>query len=459
MQAFFDLNRPILLFVYGQAFFVMGLAIFLQSRRHSRLSLARALRWLAAFGILHALHEWGLVFIPIQAAYLPVPYEALLQTIQVLLLALSFTCLLVFGVTAIDPCGKRCWTAAAVPVAAWLLVFWLSLYPAPTLHSWHQLTAAWARYLLGFPAGMVAAFGLRHQARARIAPLGVGSVYRSLRAAGLTLAVYAVLGGLVVSPASFFPANVLNTGIVETLIGVPVEVFRSLAGLVLAVSIIRALELFEIELDRRIESMEVERIRTVERDRIGQEIHDGAMQGVYSANLILESMQRYAEETPVLAARLEQARRVLENVITDLRRYMVSLRAQLPERTLEAELQRLAMDPRFASLADVSVHVDASPDLSPEQTAHLLAVAQQALANAVRHAQARQIKLELREEPTGLLMRIIDDGRGFDQAHIRPGFGLRAMRDHARLLDARLSIHSQPGKGTVVEVVAKKEER
>jgi uncharacterized membrane protein YeiB len=49
----------LVIFVYGLTFFIMGLAIFLQSRRHSRLRLARDLHWLAAFGILHGVHEWG----------------------------------------------------------------------------------------------------------------------------------------------------------------------------------------------------------------------------------------------------------------------------------------------------------------------------------------------------------------------------------------------------------------
>jgi uncharacterized membrane protein YeiB len=59
-------NRPLILFVYGQVFFVLGLAIVLQSRRRSRLSLARNLPWLAGFGILHGLNEWGDLFLPIQ---------------------------------------------------------------------------------------------------------------------------------------------------------------------------------------------------------------------------------------------------------------------------------------------------------------------------------------------------------------------------------------------------------
>ena len=57
LHQLFVINRPLLLFVYGQTFFVLGLAIFLQSRKHSRLRLARDLRWLASFGVLHGIYE------------------------------------------------------------------------------------------------------------------------------------------------------------------------------------------------------------------------------------------------------------------------------------------------------------------------------------------------------------------------------------------------------------------
>ena len=67
----FETNRVIVLTVYGQVFFVLGLAIALQSLKRSTLALARPLPWLAAFGIVHGFHEWGYLFIPIQSGYLP----------------------------------------------------------------------------------------------------------------------------------------------------------------------------------------------------------------------------------------------------------------------------------------------------------------------------------------------------------------------------------------------------
>ena len=66
---FFRLNQSIIYFMYGLVFFILGFAIILQTRQSSRLDLARSLRWLAAFGIAHAFHEWGDLFIPIQAQF------------------------------------------------------------------------------------------------------------------------------------------------------------------------------------------------------------------------------------------------------------------------------------------------------------------------------------------------------------------------------------------------------
>lgn len=103
LHDWFVANRPIIFFIYGQAFFVMGIAIVLQSRRYSRLDLARSLPWLAAFGIMHGFNEWGDLFVPIQSAFLPDPFIHFLRAGQSILLAASFACLLQFGVELLRP--------------------------------------------------------------------------------------------------------------------------------------------------------------------------------------------------------------------------------------------------------------------------------------------------------------------------------------------------------------------
>lgn len=124
LRGWFAANRPLIFFVYGQVFFVMGLAIALQSRRYSRLDLARDLRWLAGFGIAHGLHEWGDLFIPIQAAFLPPAFVHTLRSAQNILLAVSYLCLLQFGVELLRPRPQGPGWARLAPAA--LFFVWLA---------------------------------------------------------------------------------------------------------------------------------------------------------------------------------------------------------------------------------------------------------------------------------------------------------------------------------------------
>src|SRR6185369_17026677 len=98
LRELFETNRIIVLTVYGQVFFVLGLAVALQSLKRSTLALARPLPWLAAFGIVHGFHEWGYLFIPIQSGYLPLEATEALLVLQLIMKGASFALLLQFGV-------------------------------------------------------------------------------------------------------------------------------------------------------------------------------------------------------------------------------------------------------------------------------------------------------------------------------------------------------------------------
>jgi signal transduction histidine kinase len=335
---------------------------------------------------------------------------------------------------------------------AWVALTAIAYFRLQGLEGWHCNSTIWARYLIGLPGAVLTALGLRTQAQNEVILSSGRRIYGMLQVAGFSMLAYALVGGLLGPPASFFPSNVLNQTIIESTTGVPIEVFRSLTGLFFAASMIRALEVFDIEVDRLIETMEVETIRAAERERIGQEIHDGAMQGIYSISLILESVQKRTDGDSVLIDRLKQARQVLEMVISDLRRYMLSLRAHPPEGTLVEELERLIALPRFSSLVDVRLEVRDEPKVTPKQAEHLLSLTQEALSNVVRHAEASQVTIGLRRVNRHFVLEIGDDGRGFDQTQVTPGFGLQAMRDNVCMLSADLRIDTAPGNGTTLIV-------
>ena len=115
-------NWIILYAVYGQVFFVMGLVTWLNSRRKSRLELAQALPWLAAFGLTHGLNEWGYIFVPIQAQYLPPAVVDVLIVGHLLLLVLSFFFLFQFGVKLLLPAIHGSKLAALWPCGSHHLV-------------------------------------------------------------------------------------------------------------------------------------------------------------------------------------------------------------------------------------------------------------------------------------------------------------------------------------------------
>ncbi len=454
LRTFFSLNREIIYFGYGLVFFILGLAIALQSRNSSRLDLARSLNWLAAFGFMHGLNEWGDLFIPIQAKYLSPELIHSLNNFHLLLLAGSFACLFEFGVTLLKPLGRMRWLYG---FSGGLLAIWffIAFYPVPALFTQENAALnvgnALARYMIGFPAAILSAYALRQHTHKRIAPLNVPHIIKTLRFAGLMLAGYAFLGGLIPPPVPFFPGNILNDLTFERTLGIPVPVFRSIVGLGLAVAIIRALEVFNLETARLIDAMQQKQLLLTERDRLGRELHDGAIQKVYTAGLLVESAQKLADqENPQLATRLEKAETVLNDAIRDLRRNLGELRdtSDVDEPFPEA-LRNLIEDPRFRSLVDLTVDINlpAEEDLSPVRTGHVLSIVNEALSNIVRHSKASRAKVTARSMDGKLQVVIEDNGVGMPSKE-SAGYGLRNMRDRARLLGGQITFNNLNGKGT-----------
>lgn len=459
LQEFFILNRSLVFFVYGLVFFVLGLAITLQSRRHSRLTLARHLHWLALFGYIHSLHEWGDVFIPIQAAYLLPPFINLLKSIQLGLLSLSFACLFQFGLDLLRPMPRRWawlrWLPAGV-LLLWSLaaLVWLIAEPI-SLADWYLLGNIWTRYLIGFPGAALAAYGLRRQATQLIAPFREPQILRTLYLAGLALAGYAVIGGLIVPPGPYFPANWLNTALLENWLSIPIPVFRSLLGLILTVAIIRILEIFDLEIDRRLSSMEEAHILAAEREHLGRDLHDHTLQAVYAAGLMLNAARRAPclTEDNTAADNLAQAALTLDHAVVSIRQHIAELRAQPNSLNLTEGVTQLLQDSALSSMVQVELNLDLPEDrrLTTRQVRHLLAIIGEALSNVARHAQAHHLQLSVETYEETLSLRITDDGHGIPSDFVA-GYGLRNMHERARLLEGELSIVSQPDRGTRLQL-------
>lgn len=456
LTQFFAQNQQLILFLYGLVFFVMGLAIILQSRRASRLELARSLSWLAVFGIAHGLNEWGDLFIPMQAAYTSETIIKLLYVFQLVLLSLSFAFLFEFGVSLLNTLGKAR-RLRSLPILLFSLWLFVTFFILTTINfdslTRYRISIALARYFIALPGGLLAAYGLREHAIKRIAPLQVPEIYSTLRVAGISLALYALFAGLIPPPISFPPGNFINSLVFTRVIGIPPTVFRSLIGMVMAVTIIRALEVFEVETQRRIERLEQLSIINTERERIARDLHDGAIQKVYTAGLLVESASKLSASDGELSSRLNRAQTVLNDSIADLRRNLTELNpAALNEsQPLAVELERLISNSPYKTMVKLGLKLSIPREtaLAPIRTGHVMAILNEALANIVRHAHAHNIWVLAEDSGEKFKIIVRDDGIGFSDDTLQ-GYGLRNMHDRTRILNGDLDVQSIRNKGTTL---------
>ncbi len=454
----FSANYEIIYFIYGLVFFVLGLAIALQSRYSSHLELARSLNWLAAFGFLHGFHEWGDLFIPLQASYLAPALIRLLQYLQLILLAISFACLYGFGLSLLEPLKHRRWLhiGFATLGLAWLFLSLIAFRSwFPQFNVWFNSVSALARYLIALPSGLLASYALREHTLKRIASYNVPRIERALKLSGVTMAAYALAAGLIVPPVPFFPGNWLNTTSFTANLLVPPQLFRAVIGLAMALTTIRFLEIFDVETSRRIEAMEQEQILSAERERLARELHDGAIQKVYTAGLLVRSAQKIAEPETPLSGRLSIAVGVLDDAIRDLRQNLVQLHSPATSSaSLSQAIQKLATDPRFSALVDVRLNLTLPDDyvLSPERTINVLAILQEALTNVIRHSRARHVWVSADHIDDHLRMQVSDDGIGLPEQFAGEN-GLRNMRDRAALLHGQLQVERlERGTSVILEI-------
>jgi len=163
------------------------------------------------------------------------------------------------------------------------------------------------------------------------------------------------------------------------------------------------------------------------------------------------------EKDPAMAVRLEEIRTIAGSALEEVRVLSHTVHPRvLDDLGLVAALEWLARRTRAASGVEIEVNApaDSAPYSVPSAAASVLyRVAQEALANAVRHAKPKSVRLMVVATPERASLEVADDGVGFDveeAEHRRPGMGLFSMRERVSLVDGQLEIVSSVGAGTRV---------
>jgi two-component system NarL family sensor kinase len=199
-----------------------------------------------------------------------------------------------------------------------------------------------------------------------------------------------------------------------------------------------------------------------ERNRLAREIHDTLAQGLTGIILQLEAVDALLaarSEDEEIVAGLQRALALSRANLEEARRSMQNLRAApLESRTLAEALALLVeSEQKRTSGMQVKLAVKGKVRTLPDRIeAGLYRIAQEALANSVRHARARNVTVELVILRDQVKLAISDDGQGFDATKMRAGgrsgYGLVGMNERAKLLGGSLQVQSSPGEGTRIEV-------
>ncbi|MFP8907989.1 GAF domain-containing sensor histidine kinase [Streptomyces atacamensis] len=194
-----------------------------------------------------------------------------------------------------------------------------------------------------------------------------------------------------------------------------------------------------------------------ERARIAHELHDAVSQKLFSLRLTAQAATALVGRDPDRAR--EELRRVAglaAEAADELRAAVVELRpAALEEDGLVAALRSQVQVLDRAHSARVVLDAEGVRALPAAQEEALLRVAQEALHNALRHSGARRVAVSLARRGTGAVLRVADDGSGFDPSAVRRAgrrLGLVSMRDRADGVGGTLRVESEPGRGTVIEM-------
>ena len=194
-----------------------------------------------------------------------------------------------------------------------------------------------------------------------------------------------------------------------------------------------------------------------ERRRIARDLHDGACVHLAAVNMQIDSLRETLTDQPELSAKLAGITDDIEATYREVRGISHDLMSKALEKTdLQVALEDLVMRCRQAQpQLDIQLYTHFKPEeVSGLAKIHLYRIMQELLGNTLKHAQAKQVSVQLLEDQGNLLLTVEDDGKGFDPGDKEQsdGIGLANVRTRVEVLRGALHLESRPGRGTFVNI-------
>jgi signal transduction histidine kinase/ligand-binding sensor domain-containing protein len=192
-----------------------------------------------------------------------------------------------------------------------------------------------------------------------------------------------------------------------------------------------------------------------ERNRLARDLHDAVTQTLFSASLIAEVLPRLWQRNPEEGEqRLNELRELSRGALAEMRTLLLELRpAGIAEARITDLLQQLADSTTGRARLPVQLDIEGDAELPTEVKVTFYRIAQEALNNVTKHADAQQVLLDLKLDEDHAMLSIEDDGQGFEFDDVTTGnLGLAIMRERSLSIGADLVVESEPGAGTRIRL-------
>jgi signal transduction histidine kinase len=200
---------------------------------------------------------------------------------------------------------------------------------------------------------------------------------------------------------------------------------------------------------RAIRSTEFGRVVAEERARVAREIHDGLAQYLFAVSTQVSLLESGASPDRVLP-RLKEAAAAAQQ---EARFAVLALSSASGTAPFDAALRRYVEVLTADGVLDVELEIDPGAKLAPDEQIEVFRIVQEGLANVRKHAGARHAEVTIGRREGRRLVRVRDDGHGFDGEEREAGQGLKNMRARAAAIGGAFALRSYPGQGTALEVV------
>lgn len=446
--------------IYGFAFINIGIfSIQEKNIEVSNLPLVKSMSYLGLFGITHGISEWVTMLI-ITDLY-PSALLYLFNFKQVLK-AISFAYLIYFGISLLPV--ENSYKSIVKRLSILLFLIWASGFLFLIIYKgldYHYINPKFniilLRYIMGFSGGIISAVSLYMNANLMDGNKleEIGNRYRSL---GHIFLIYGILDGIIVREANFFPANFLNNKLFLKLFKFPIQVLKAFVGIRIAFLLIKVIDTFDWEQREKIRRLEKQRIAQEERRKLGLEIHDSIIQGLYGAGLKVEYLMKIKSE--------EKSDNVLQEIKSDLNETIMKTREFVAASTLDIiELEDLndnieELVENFNRKQSIKIEYKCEMSsmlvgqLSPEKSTQVYYIIQEAICNVIKHSKATCAQVKLETTHDYLHIKVKDNGIGicFHNIDSEKRFGIKSMKERAEKVQGAFHIENFKN-GTKIKVL------